>query len=185
MAVIRPEEPEQKNKVARAWYAFGWAAIIFGIMLHSYSVPLYWTDFVFGAGIFCFWFAVRKQRKAIENQFGSPTPVDREYYLLKIFKQEEPLYLVLIIAILALAIVNLPFMYNYFRLRNTLRSLIFLVILVCFVWLLVLLVRRRFGRASETTAREKEAFSQIHEGAQRNRKNRQTKKAQKTARKKK
>lgn len=179
MPVIHPEEPERKNKTTRAWYAFGWAAVVLGIMLHSYSIPLYWTDFAFGTGIFFFWFAVHQQRKNMESQFGSPTPMDREYYLLKILKQEEPLYMVLIVAILTLAIVNLPFMYNHFRLRNSLRSLIFMVILVCFLWLLVLLIRRRFGRASETTAREKEAFSQIHEGAQRNRKNRKERKAQK------
>lgn len=179
MPAIHSEQPESKSKIARAWYAFGWAAIVFGIVLHSSSVPLYWTDFVFGAGIFFFWFAVHQQKKTMEGQFGSPTPVDREYYLLRILKQEEPLYMVLMVSILALAIVNLPFMYHYFRLRNTLRSLIFLVILVCFLWLLILFIRRRFGRASETTAREKQAFSQIHEGALRKRNARKARKTQK------
>lgn len=160
----------EKEELRRPLKVFGWAVIITGIFLHTINLAMYFADAAFAVGVFLLWLDVYFKRK---NPKEDPEP--DELYRQKIWKQEQPLLMIVAVGFVCLAITNIPFMYSHYTVRNILRNLIFLVVGICFIWLMVLLIRRDFGKASRTTQREKETLHAIHAGIQQKKANRQKK----------
>lgn len=161
----------EHEKVKQPLKVFGWAAVLIGLFCWTMHTARYWTDFAYALGAMLFWLNVKKERKTpeISDDIG-------DYYRRKIWKQEQPLLLASMIGLLLLAVTQFPFFYTYYKARNVVRNLIFLELGVCMVWLVVLLIRRDFGRASKRTQMERETLHQIHEGAKQKREIRAIKK---------
>lgn len=151
---------------------FGWAVIILGIFLYSNHLALYWSDFAFAVGIFLIWFDIHKQRKEPHDERDSTIP-----YRQAIWKQEDPLLIVLMSGLMILAVTNFPFFLHYFQIRTIIRNVIFLIFGVCLIWLVVLAFRRDFGKASKRTQAERETIRQIHKGAKQKHMERKKKRA--------
>lgn len=160
----------EKEELRRPLKIFGWALVFVALMCWTMHTARYWTDFALAGALLLFWFDVRDKRKKISYDSSG------DYYRGKIWKQEQPLCMVTFVCMVILGITQFPFMYNYYTVRNIIRNLVFTAVLICFVWLVVLLIRRDFGKASRTTQREKEAFRQIRDGARRKRAERKKKK---------
>lgn len=151
----------EKEELRRPLKVFGWAVIITGIFLHSVHLALYFTDAAFAVGLFLLWLDVYFKRKNAKDATAQD-----EIYRQRIWKQEQPLLMIITVGFICLAISNIPVMYQHYLARNIIRNLVFFVIGICFIWLLVLLIRREFGKASRTTQKEKETLHQIHTGIQ-------------------
>lgn len=161
------------EEVRRPLKIFGWAIIMVGFFCWTLHTARYWTDFSFAIGTLLLWIDVRKKRKLPEsNDIG-------DIYRRKIWKQEQPLLMITAVSMTILAVTQFPFMYNYYSVRNIIRNLVFLALMVCLVWLVILLIRRDFGKASRATRRERKAFRQIHDGAKMKHENRKKEKEQK------
>lgn len=146
---------------------FGWALIVTGIFLHTLNLALYWTDFAFAGGILLLWIDVQKRR-----ELPASVVDENEIIRQKLWAQEEPLLGVCWGCLNALAVTQFPVFLNYYKARNVIRNLLFLALFVCLVWLMVIQIRRDFGRSSKQTQEEVESVRIIRDSARRKREHR-------------
>lgn len=104
---------------------------------------------------------------------------ERELIRQKFWKQEEPLLGITWGCLLVLAVTQFSFFWNHYRVRSGIRNGIFLILLFCLIWLMVIQIRRDFGRSSKQTQEEIDSLRTIRESAGHHRQVRKARRAKK------
>lgn len=104
---------------------------------------------------------------------------ERELIRQKLWKQEEPLLGITWGCLLVLAVTQFSFFWNHYRVRNGIRNGIFLILLFCLIWLMVIQIRRDFGKSSKQTQEEIDSLRTIRESAGHHRQARKARRAKK------